>query len=322
MKKMAIRLMAVLLCICIFPISAQGAECLVPVGQVIGLELSDHSVTVASFDETLGKKAQDAGICVGDKLCAIDGKPITCAQDVHEALRTSKGIVTVTVERKGKQIPLRLQPQITSEGPKLGLYLEQGVTGIGTVTWYDPQTGSFGALGHGVNSSDGKLLSMVSGTAYRADVIGIRRGKAGEPGQLQGAVTDGRCLGDIRKNSSQGVFGSVRKGFEGNAIPVAASEEVHTGPAIIFSTISGNQVRQYSVEILKIYSKTRSAGRNMLIRVTDPVLLEATGGIVQGMSGSPIIQDGKLVGAVTHVLVNDPTTGYGIFIENMLDAAA
>lgn len=322
MKKLAIRGFAVMLCICIMSVSAYGAQMLVPVGQVIGLELSDHSVTVASFDEVLGRKAQAAGLCVGDQICAIDGKPVACAQDIRDALTTSKGLVTMRILRKNQEMTLRVTPQITPQGPKLGLYLKQGVTGIGTVTWYDPETGAFGALGHGVNGADGKLFAMLSGTCWQASVGGVKVGRAGEPGQLRGSVTDPEAIGSIEKNTARGIFGKTHRPWRGKAIPVAEREQVKTGPATILSTVSGETTREYSVEILKIYPKTRTSGRNILLRITDPDLLAVTGGIVQGMSGSPILQNGKLIGAVTHVLVNDPQTGYGIFIENMLDAAA
>ena len=322
MKKSMLRFSVILICICVLSVNAQGAQMLVPVGQVIGLELSDQTVTVASFDEQLGEPARAAGICVGDRICAINGKSVTCAQDIRQALQVSKGFVDLTVQRKGKTVSIRVSPQITADGPKLGLYLKQGVTGIGTVTWYDPESGCFGALGHGVNNGEGKLVDMVSGSAWQANVVGVKRGKAGEPGQLRGAVTDQESIGTIYKNTAQGIFGSTAQPFEGRAIPCGEADKVKTGAATILSTVSGDAVREYSVEILKIYPKSRTTGRNMMIRITDPELLECTGGIVQGMSGSPIIQNGKLIGAVTHVLVNDPTTGYGIFIENMLDAAA
>lgn len=322
MKKMAIRFAAVMLCICVLSVSAYGAEYLVPGGQVIGMELTDDCVTVASFDDAIGERARCAGLCVGDRILRIDGKTITCADDVRTALDTSKGFISMTVERRGREVPLRLAPQVTAEGPRLGVYLKQGVTGIGTVTYYDPETGAFGALGHGVNGGDGQLVSMVSGRVYRAGVISVQQGKVGEPGQLRGSVTDREALGQLIKNTGRGVFGTTGDQWQGAAIPVAAAEEVYVGDATILSTVSGNEVREYSVEILKIYPKTKTEGRNMMIRVTDKALLQATGGIVQGMSGSPILQNGKLIGAVTHVLVNDPTTGYGIFIENMLDAAA
>ena len=322
MKKTAIRLMAMLLCICMVSVTAYGAEYLVPVGQVIGLELSDETVTVAAFDDVLGADAKKAGLCVGDRLLTIDGRTITCAQDVRQALQCGKTIVSVQLSRKGKTHSLQLRPRQTADGPKLGIFLKQGVTGIGTVTFYDPDTGAFGTLGHGVNGPDGSLLDMTVGTAYAADVISVKPGKSGAPGQLRGQVDPQKPLGKLKINTGRGVFGSTPSGWQGDRLPVAESKEVKTGPATILSTVGGEGVREYSVEILKIYPKTKDADRNLVIHITDEALLATTGGIVQGMSGSPIIQNGKLVGAVTHVLVNDPTTGYGIFIENMLDAAA
>ncbi len=322
MKKLAMRTSALLLCISICGISAYGAEYLIPVGQVIGLELSDSTVTVAAFDDALGANAKAAGMCAGDKIIAIDGKAVCCAEDVRQALRGSKGTVTLRLQRKDKQQTLTLNPEITADGPKLGVFLKEGVTGIGTVTWYNPENNTFGTLGHGVNSADGKLLRLTGGKAYQANVASVKKGKVGEPGQLRGALAGTTPIGQLKSNTNQGLFGTVQTGWEGEALPVAASDEIRTGAATIRSTVTGNAVQEYSVEILKIYPQTKSGDKNMVIRVTDPKLLEITGGIVQGMSGSPIIQDGKLVGAVTHVLVNDPTTGYGIFIENMLDSAA
>ena len=309
-----------ILCLNMLCIQAFGRE-LVAGGQVIGLSLEDKTVTVAAFDNELGTVAKNAGLQVGDRILAIDGKPICCAEDIRQALHCSKGCIQMTVQRQGKKHALRAVPAITADGPKLGVFLKQGVTGIGTVTWYDPESGSFGTLGHGVNDPAGELVKMVSGTAYRASVVGVIPGRSGKPGQLQGAVKAGEPLGRLGRNTEQGVFGTAQEGFDGKTLEVAENEEIRTGPAVIRSTVDGTTVRDYSVEILKIYPKSGTAGRNMLLKVTDPELLKITGGIVQGMSGSPIIQDGKLVGAVTHVLVNQPDTGYGIFIENMLQAA-
>ena len=312
---------ALALCLTILTVTV-GAKELVPVGKVVGLELRDNCVTVADFDETLGTAAKAAGLTVGDRIVSIDDQQICSAEDVRRALCCSHGSVSITVARDGKTQQLHMTPEITDEGPRRGVYLRQGVTGIGTVTWYDPDTGTFGTLGHGVNSSDGQLLRLDRGCAYDARIQSVRKGQSGQPGQLMGAVVSQTPIGTLTKNTAQGVFGSCEAGWEGEQIPVAQADEIRTGPAVICSTVDGTTVREYSVEILKIYPKAKGAGRNLLIRVTDPALLAATGGIVQGMSGSPILQDGRIVGAVTHVLVNDPTTGYGIFIENMLEAAS
>ena len=321
MKKFTKCTAFLLLCALFLPAKAYAKE-LIPVGEVVGLELRDDTVTIAAFDERIGAAAKAAGVSVGDQIISIDGNEIHSSADVRTALERSDGQVELSVCRGGTKKNYSLTPEITATGPKLGLYLRQGVTGIGTVTYYDPDTGAFGTLGHGVNDSDGKLLQMVQGYAYDARVLTVRKGRAGDPGQLMGTVDGESAIGILSANTDRGVFGTTEIGWQGNAVTVANSDEVKTGPAVIRSTVSEDTVREYSVEILKIYPKSRQNGRNLLLRVTDPELLAVTGGIVQGMSGSPIIQGGKLIGAVTHVLVNDPTTGYGIFIENMLDAAA
>ncbi len=321
MKNNVIRLIFGLLSLCMLTFNVFAADLLIPVGQVIGLELYNDTVTVVAFDDTLCV-ARDSGLQIGDEICQIDRCTIKTAEDVRHALTESDGSVDITVIRSGKERTIHLEPTITSEGPKMGVYLRQGITGIGTVTWYDPDTGAFATLGHAVNDGKGKLLKMSKGNAYPAAIVSVQKGKSGTPGQLKGALNTNVLLGKLTGNTAQGVFGEAPDAWRGEAIPVAGSKEVRTGDAVIRSTVSDGAPRDYSVEIVKIYPQSRSDGRNMLIRVTDPDLITATGGIVQGMSGSPIIQDGKLVGAVTHVLVNDPTRGYGIFIENMLDTAS
>ena len=322
MRKYTIRFAVVILVAFFTAQSVSAATLLIPVGEVIGLQLKDDRVTIESFDAELGAAAQAAGLEVGDEILTIDDKPIHCAEDIRQALKQSDGDVHLQIRRGRQTRQLELSPVVTKDGPKLGILLKEGITGIGTVTYYDPQSGTFGALGHGVTDPDGELVVMSQGLAYAAQVDTVRKGRAGEPGQLMGAVTDPEPLAQLSKNTPQGVFGSGSLLFRGDPLPAASASEIRTGPATIRSTVQNGTVREYSVEILKIYPGSGADGRNMVLRITDPALLEATGGIVQGMSGSPIIQDGKLVGAVTHVLVNDPTTGYGIFIENMLDAAA
>ncbi len=319
MKKILVRCAMCVFILYMMALPVLAVKELVPGGGVIGLELQNGTVTVAGFSD--GSPAEAAGVQEGDRITAVDGKPVTGTADVREALNHSKGSVALTVVREEKEQTVRLSPTITADGPKLGVYLKDGITGIGTVTFYDPESGRFGALGHGVNTPDGKLLRLKTGSIYDARVASVRKGEAGKPGQLMGAVTDADAMGTLDRNTACGVFGKCKTPENARALPVGEANEVHAGQATILSTVDEG-VREYSVEIVKIYSGHRGEGRNMLLRVTDEQLLETTGGIVQGMSGSPIIQDGKLIGAVTHVLVNDPTTGYGIFIENMLDAAA
>ena len=311
-----------LLVVAVLPLQANAARMLVPVGRVIGLQLRSNTLTVAAYDDVFGETARSAGLKIGDQILEVDGQPVTCVEDVRSALSRGQKPVELTVRRGSKHSSLSLTPRQTEEGPRMGVYLRQGISGIGTVTFYDPETGIFGTLGHGVSDSAGGLLKMTDGNADRADVISVKKGKSGEPGQLKGAAESPEVQGSLLRNTPQGVFGTTRFGWEGHRIPTAAYDEVRTGPAAIRCQVLDRDVRDYSVELLKIYPETRTDGRNFLLRITDPELLQCTGGIVQGMSGSPIIQNGKLIGAVTHVLVNDPTRGYGIFIENMLDAAA
>lgn len=315
---------AILLCLMatLLPLQARAERLLIPVGKVIGLQLRDGQVKVAAYDEHFGQAAQEAGIKIGDVIREVDGEAVSSAEEVRQLLRDAGETVSLTLLRNGREQSLTFAPGRSEDGARLGLYLKQGIAGIGTVTWYDPATHTFGTLGHGVSSGRGELLAMTGGSAWQASIAGVRKGKSGEPGLLKGNITSADAIGYLLKNTPQGVFGEYSPGWTGELMPVADFSDVHTGQATIRSTIAGEDVQEYSVEILKIYPEERRDYRNFLLRVTDPRLLEATGGIVQGMSGSPILQDGRLVGAVTHVLVSDPTRGYGIFIGNMLDAAA
>ena len=322
MKKLTMRIAATALSLFMIVQTASATQLLIPSGQVIGLEIGQDQVTIAGFDASLGEGAKAAGLQEGDRIAAIDGKPIHSPEDVRQALMTSDGDVDIMIIRGTQQRELELDPVITEDGPKLGVFLRQGISGVGTVTFYDPQTKIFGALGHGVNDKNGELVVMTKGFAYKANVDAVKKGKSGDPGQLIGSVTNSIPIAALSRNAIQGVFGKTEIPFTGDALPTASVGDITIGPAMIRSTIENGNVQEYSVEILKIYPHSGADGRNMLLKVTDQRLLDTTGGIVQGMSGSPIIQDGKLVGAVTHVLVNDPQTGYGIFIENMLEAAS
>ena len=308
-----------LMIVAVLPLQTRAAQ-LIPVGKVIGLQLCSDVLTVAAYDDVLGDTARSAGLKIGDQIVNINGVAVSCAEDVRGAMDGAEK-VEVIVRRGSKLSTLSLTPCQTEEGPRMGIYLRQGISGIGTVTFYDPVTGRFGTLGHGVSDAAGSLLKMIRGNAYEANVISVKIGKAGDPGQLKGTADVPSVFGSLLKNTPQGVFGVTPYGWEGDTVQTASYEQITTGSAVIRCQIDGPAVREYSVEILKVYPETRTDGRNFLLKVTDPALLACTGGIVQGMSGSPIIQDGKLIGAVTHVLVNDPTRGYGIFIENMLDAA-
>ena len=321
MKKFTIRITAIAITVFLLAQSVSAAQLLIPGGQLVGLQINQNHVTIEGFDIKLGTAAREAGLMEGDQITQIDHQQIHSPEDIRRALQMSDGDVDISIIRGTTKKELELEPVITEDGPKLGVFLRQGISGVGTVTYYDPNSCCFGALGHGVNDKEGQLVNMTEGFAYSAEVEAVKKGKSGDPGQLMGAVTDRDPIADLSKNTVQGVFGKAHVPFSGDSLPAAAISEIKTGPAIIRSTVQNGSTQEYSVEILKIYPHSSMEGRNMLLKVTDERLLNATGGIIQGMSGSPIIQDGKLIGAITHVLVNDPTRGYGIFIENMLDSA-
>lgn len=299
--------------------SAATPRTLIPGGNTIGLQIETDGVSIVEFSDDL---AHEAGLRCGDVLHKIDGKSVESAADVTEAVQRSDGRpLKLTVLRDGREKLLTLAPRKTDDGWRLGIYVRDGLTGIGTVTYYDTESGTFGALGHGVNDGT-TLLPLRCGSVLRAEVVSVTRGKKGTAGALQGAVGGRSPCGEILKNTPHGIFGTLGAAglCSSEAVEVARKNDVHTGAAVIRSNVSGTEVREYSVQIRAVYPDEPN-GRNLLLEVTDPTLLARTGGIVQGMSGSPIIQDGKLIGAVTHVLIDDPRSGYGIFIENMLSAA-
>jgi len=227
--------------------------------------------------------------------------------------------------RDGEERSLRVQPALNGEGkPCLGLWLRESSAGIGTLSFYDPQSDLYGALGHGITDVDlGSLLPLERGSLLESRIVGLTPGLAGLPGEIHG-VFSGKKLGTVEKNSPHGVFGSMEgyvNPFYPQGLPLAYPDEVRPGRAELLTSLDETGMGKYACEILLSDPESPLREKGILLKITDPVLLEKSGGIVQGMSGSPIIQDGKLVGAVTHVLVNDPTRGYGIFIENMLEAA-
>ncbi len=322
MKKVTFRVITFLLVTVLLVTPTFAAGTLIPVGRTVGLELDARGLTVAELDEDLGDPAREAGLRPGDTIIKADGQGVETAEGLLDLVERCGKDMVLTVIRGGEEVNLTVEPVKVDGHKRLGIYVREGITGIGTVTYYDPDSGGFGALGHGVSNAGGDLLPLKEGHALGTEVISIRKGKVGSPGQLQGAFQTDMILGTLERNTHCGVFGKSGTGWTGTPLPVAETEEVHTGEAVILSDLAGGAVAQYAVEITKVYPDQDAPGRNLLLRVTDEALLVKTGGIVQGMSGSPIIQDGKLVGAVTHVLVGDPTTGYGIFIENMLEAAA
>ena len=302
-------------------------------GTPIGIYMETEGVLVI---ETGTITAGDGKVCCpaenivqsGDYIQAVNGETVSTKEELVACISKCGGSsVVLDVKRGGEAIRLRVNPVQNDKGEyKAGIWVRNDTQGIGTLTYVD-QEGRFGALGHGISDIDtGELLCISDGVLYDAEVVSVIRGEQGIPGELSGIIhySEGYQIGVISDNLENGIYGTV-SGFPSmiqnrEMYEVAHKQEVELGPATMYSTV-GDTCRPYQIEIREIRLNGKDVNKGMIVEVTDEELLALTGGIVQGMSGSPIIQDGKLVGAVTHVLVNDPTRGYGIFIENMLDVA-
>ena len=311
---------------------AQVGDQVIPLGRAVGIKLFSDGVLVVGLSaldtpEGPASPGRTSGLKAGDVITHMDGSEVDTIEEVQDHLAQHPGKqMTLQVQRGEESLQLSAQAVKTTAGRyQLGVWLRDSMAGIGTLTFYDPDSGVFAALGHGINDVDTALLMpLEAGSILGATVSDVKKGAAGEPGELHGDFDLTADLGELYANTDQGIFGYLEdEGLTRNLqpVPVAGRDEVQEGRATILSNVAGDTVEEYEVEITQLYPEKSGDSRNLMLRVTDLRLLEATGGIVQGMSGSPILQNGKLVGAVTHVLVNDPTRGYGILAENMLSAA-
>jgi len=322
-------LLAILLgcSLCCQPAWAQGGtRQLIPMGRAVGIKLfADGVLVVATSELNQGERspAEDCGLKEGDLILRINDETIQSTEHLQSILQASgQEPLTLTIRRGDKTAAVETCALLCDDGVyRLGAWIRDSMAGIGTLTYYDPDTGHYGALGHGITDVDTHvLMPLSSGSIMETTVKAVKKGQRGDPGELKGDFSIQRDVGTVSANTDAGIFGVVEDSAfanGGEAIPVAEPDEVRLGPATILCTISGDVTESYEVEIVRL-SPDKQDMRNLLLRVTDQRLLDTTGGIVQGMSGSPIIQSGKLVGAVTHVMVDDPTQGYGIFMENML----
>ena len=304
----------------------EAERSLIPVGHTVGVKLFARGVLVVKLPDG-ASPARACGLKSGDVIVSCGGTAVRSTEQFRALLQAAGERPTdLQVTRSGQAVTLSVEPEQNDRGDyAIGAWIRDSMAGIGTVTYYDPETGEFGALGHGITDMDtAVLMPFSSGTILPSTVKAVKRGEAGCAGELRGDFALDEELGTLDANTSAGIFGCIESEntdwLQGQALPVAKKSEVKPGKATIRSNVQGDAVQEYEIEILKVLPDSTD-GRDLLLSVTDPDLIATTGGIVQGMSGSPIIQDGKLVGAVTHVLVNDPTRGYGIFIENMLEAA-
>ena len=309
----------------------------VPGGQSIGVKLNTAGVLVVGHhlvqtDSGKSSPGETAGVQVGDMITEIDGNPIGKMSDVAQFVQKAgndQKPLDIEIQRENKVVKTKLTPvkDKNEDIYKLGLYIRDSAAGIGTMTFFHPETKKYGALGHVISDADTrKPIVVKDGQILPSTVTSIEKGSNGDPGEkLARFSTKNDALGNIKVNSPFGIFGTLKEqvpnGKMDGAIPITLSHQVKEGPAQILTVVDGTKVEQFDVEIVSTIPQKYPAIKGMILKVTDEDLLKRTGGIVQGMSGSPIIQDGKLIGAVTHVFVNDPTSGYGVHIEWMLNEA-
>ncbi|AIF51512.1 stage IV sporulation protein B [Pelosinus sp. UFO1] len=308
---------------------------LVPGGHSIGVVLHSRGVIVvgnspvSTNNEQYVTPAKDAGITVGDVILSINDIPVQSDSQVAEIIDNTgrqQEILKILIKRGEEQITINLKPVLCNDTKRyrVGLFVRDSAAGVGTLSFYDPKTHAYGALGHVITDSDtNQPIDCAQGKIVSAAVSGIQHGKRGQPGEKIGVFIDeDHLLGNIQKNTKFGIYGQLHDNIANDlyseAIPVASMNQVQTGPAEILTVVDGQTIERFKIEIQKVNLQEYPDGKGLVIKITDPILLEKTGGIVQGMSGSPIIQNGKLVGAVTHVFVHDPTRGYGCFIDWML----
>lgn len=306
---------------------------LVPGGQSVGVKMDVRGVLIVGLEEIEGRDGRRvnpgllSGLQIGDTIMEINGTSVYRADEVQELVNEIKDTVKLKIKRNGNILNINIDPVKSGEDGlyKLGVWVKDKTAGIGTLTYYDPSNMAFGALGHGIaDPQTGSVLSVETGLLFESQVQEVREGRSGEPGEIRGIFYHSSDpLGNLKRNSSYGVFGVAYHPIENplysKPLAVGTKEQVKTGKAYILSTLENNEIKRFEIEIEKIEKQDKPSDKGMVIKVTDRQLLEESGGIVQGMSGSPIIQNDRIIGAVTHVFVNDPQRGYGVFIEWMLN---
>ena len=304
----------------------------IPVGQVAGLKLYTTGVLVVGMSEIKGidnkkyKPYENTGIQEGDTIVQIENDEITGTKELIQKVNSSKGKeLNLKYVRDGEILECAISPVKTSASEfKLGLWVRDSAAGIGTMTYYEPETKNFAALGHGITDVDtGKLINISNGQFITTKVLSIIKGEDGAPGKIQGSISEQFNIGTIKKNSIFGIYGVAEdlqkiKIDPNKKMNVATRNEIELGEATILCSLDDEKTKEYKIQIEKIYLNNNYDNKSMLIKVTDKELIEKTGGIIQGMSGSPVIQNGKFIGAITNVLVNDPTKGYVVFGDLMI----
>ena len=298
---------------------------IIPVGEIVGLKLYTDGVLVVGMSEIEGEKPYlDTGIKEGDNIIEVNDTKVKTTLELQNAVNKSEGAkVEIKYVNENEIQTCSITPIKVGQDYKLGLWVRDSAAGIGTVTMYIPQKNMFIALGHGISDIDtGEMLKIDNGEFVTTEIIDVIKGKTNNPGRIQGSIENSSNIGTVVKNTKYGVYGILNGNLnikKQNTLQPALRNEIRQGNANILCNVDGKGIKEYNIEINKIYTENISNNKSMEIKITDKELIGKTGGIIQGMSGSPIIQNGKIVGAVTHVFVNDATRGYATFIENMLD---
>ena len=310
--------------------ASHAVRAVIPVGRTVGMKLFSDGLLVVNLSENTDgagsiSPARSCGIRTGDLILEINDEDLKSTEQLQTALQENGDRpVSLTVKRGAKTLSLTAKPVSGSDGVyRLGAWVRDSMAGIGTLTYYDPQSGAYGALGHGITDVDtAQLMPISSGNLMPSLVVSVKKGENGVPGELTGEFEADVEIGSLCSNTANGVYGKLTDTsiVSGTPVEVARGDEVKLGNATVLANVTGDEVEEFSIKITKKMENSGN-GRDLLIKVTDPRLLSKTGGIVQGMSGSPILQNGKIVGAVTHVLVSDSTKGYAILLENMLSDA-
>ncbi len=302
-------------------ISFKDRPRVIPSGTPFGIKIRSEGVMVISTAEN--SPAKRAGLRAGDVILSVNGEAVHTNAEISEMLNLCTEAASIVLRRGDSELSVELSPESDSGERKIGAWVRDSAAGIGTLTFYEPNSKMFAGLGHAVSdATTGEAVPLGAGEITKALVYGIIPGKEGSAGELCGLLMPNSDIGDITANTQTGVFGTLTEPIDGEAIPIAFKQEVQTGPATVLTTVDGDTPKEYSIEIERINLLDLSGSKAMVIKITDDELLGLTGGIVRGMSGSPIIQNGHLAGAVTHVLVNDPTRGYAIFAETMMENVA
>lgn len=298
-------------------VNSTERKMLIPGGNPFGIKLRTDGVMVISVNS--GSPADKAGIKPGDIISSVNGVEVHTNSEIAGAVQLDSEECVIILNRGSGEYRIKTEPVQDGKDLRIGAWVRDSAAGIGTLTFCDPETGMFAGLGHQVSDvTTGELMPLSSGEITNAEIYSVIKGTTGEAGELCGDLSE-QTVGKLTANTAVGVFGELLSETEGEAIPMAFRQEVKCGEATILATINGSEPQEYSIEIEKINLCAMNGTKSMVIRVTDERLLNDAGGIVRGMSGSPIIQNGMLAGAVTHVFLNDPTRGYAVFAESMVE---